>query len=126
MRSYYSLALPTASTVIASLLLITDVSAQNGAAELRTVDPSGILQTLSTSGPAEDHTNPFFLSLGTNGRACSTCHVPAQAWSISPPEVRRRFEASDGTDPLFRSVDGANSPNADVSTLDARLHAYSM
>ncbi len=37
-----------------------------------------------------------------------------------------RFEASAGTDPIFRTVDGSNSPNADVSTLEARRAAYSM
>ncbi|HEY8926398.1 MAG TPA: hypothetical protein VIU64_18580, partial [Polyangia bacterium] len=37
-----------------------------------------------------------------------------------------RFEASQGNDPLFRPVDGAVSPNADVSTLEARRAAYAL
>ncbi len=40
--------------------------------------------------------------------------------------MQERFDATGGTDPLFRTVDGSNSPNADVSTLDARRNAYSM
>ena len=38
-----------------------------------------------------DSDNPFFQELGTNGRKCVTCHQPAQAWSITPAELRDRF-----------------------------------
>lgn len=40
--------------------------------------------------------------------------------------MRARFLLSGGTDPIFRTNDGSNSPNADVSTLDKRRRAYSM
>lgn len=40
--------------------------------------------------------------------------------------MRLRFLLTGGADPIFRLVDGANSPNADVSTVKARLKAYSM
>jgi hypothetical protein len=40
--------------------------------------------------------------------------------------VQDRFDATDGLDPIFRTVDGSNSPNADVSTRKARSRAYSM
>jgi cytochrome c peroxidase len=86
---------------------------------------SGLSATYSTTGTL-DLDNPFFSSLGTNGRSCSTCHAPAAAWSITPTHIRERFDASDGTDPLFRPVDGATSPLADVSTVAARRHAYAM
>lgn len=88
-------------------------------------DSTGVVQTVLATG-ALDRSNPFFLSLGANGRACVTCHQPANAWSITPEHVQARFEASRGKDPLFRTVDGANSPNADVSTVEARRAAYSM
>ena len=91
---------------------------------LRTSDQSGTLGTYSTNG-AIDITNPFFQSLGTNGRTCNSCHVSSTAWTISPPEVQARFKASNGTDPIFRPVDGANCPSADVSTVAARKRAYS-
>ena len=70
-------------------------------------DPSGVLGTVNLSGPT--HTDgPFFQSLGTNGRSCSTCHVAAQAFSFSAAGARERFEQSQGRDPLFAAVDGAN------------------
>ncbi|MDQ6893873.1 MAG: hypothetical protein M3167_14470 [Acidobacteriota bacterium] len=89
------------------------------------VNSTGMARTFSTSGPI-DRNNAFFQSLGTNGRACVTCHQPAAAWSISPAEVRGRFEATQGLDPIFRTNDGSNSPWADVTTLEARRSAYSM
>lgn len=39
---------------------------------------------------------------------------------------KKTFEASDGLDPLFRLVDGANSPLSDVTTTEKRREAYSM
>ena len=35
-----------------------------------------------------------------------------QAFSISPPDIRARFEHTHGRDPLFAAFDGANCPNA--------------
>ncbi|HET7308433.1 MAG TPA: hypothetical protein VFK24_11570 [Gammaproteobacteria bacterium] len=90
-----------------------------------TQDPTGQLATLTPNGPI-DRSNPFFQALGTNGRSCSSCHAAADGWSISAADVRARFNATNGTDPIFRLVDGANSPLADVSTVDARRSAYSM
>jgi hypothetical protein len=114
-------------STLAALVLVADASADEGRrAELQTPDPSGVLGNLSTRGAVIDRANPFFLSLGTNGRACITCHVPDQAWSISPPDVQKRFDETRGQDPIFRTNDGSNSPNADVSTPQARRSAYSM
>jgi hypothetical protein len=88
-------------------------------------DASGVVQTVSTNG-AFDPDNPFFQSLGTNGRACVTCHQAADGWTITPEHVRARFQASAGQDPLFRLNDGATCPSDDVSTLDAKRSAYGM
>ena len=87
-------------------------------------DPSGTLSTYSTAGPI-DVGNAFFQDMGTNGRTCNSCHVSSNAWTISPAEVQARFRATSGTDPIFRPVDGANCPSADVSTVAARKAAYS-
>ncbi len=87
--------------------------------------PSGRFQTFTASGSI-DTGNPFFQSLGTNGRSCGTCHVAGDGWTITPADVQARFEATQGTDPIFRTNDGSNSPNADVSTEEARRSAYSM
>lgn len=88
-------------------------------------DPSGSFSTFSTAG-AIDTSNPFFQSLGTNGRSCATCHVPADGWSIAPAHIQLRFSRTHGTDPLFRPNDGSTSPLADLSTVEARRDAYQM
>lgn len=88
-------------------------------------NPSGVAATFNTAGRI-DRGNPFFQSLGANGRSCATCHQAQEGWTITPKGVRERFDASHGTDPVFRLNDGANSPNADVSSRAAREKAYSM
>lgn len=92
---------------------------------LLTRNATGIAATFSADG-AIDRSNAFFLPLGTNGRSCETCHQMSAGWSITPANVRARFRASAGLDPIFRPNDGANSPLADVSTTAARRSAYSM
>jgi cytochrome c peroxidase len=126
MWSYISLAWIALSGVLAATTLLSDVSAEPASNALRTPDPSGTLASVSTRGTVLDRDNPFFESLGTNSRACVTCHVPSEDWSISAADVRRRFDLTAGRDPLFRTVDGSNSPNADISTPAARRRAYSM
>ena len=87
----------------------------------------GFSRTMNASGgPLQDPSNPFFQSLGTNGRSCSTCHVPEAGMSMTPHVARRLFRESRGTDPLFRTVDGSVSPGADTTTLDARRQAYAL
>ncbi len=86
---------------------------------------AGFSSTFSTNGSI-DLDNEFFQGFGTNGRTCGTCHTPEEGWSISAAKVQERFLATGGSHPIFRPVDGASSPNADVSTLAARLQAYSM
>ena len=70
-------------------------------------DPSGQIRTVSTNGRI-DTSNPFFKSLGTNGRSCVTCHQPSDAWSITPEHLQERFDKTNGRDPVFRLNDGAN------------------
>ena len=89
-------------------------------------DPDGAFATLNLGGPTDTSTNPFFQDMGTNGRRCVTCHEPSDAFSITPPHIRERFAATQGTDPLFRPVDGATCPTADVSTVDARRNSYGL
>ncbi len=89
------------------------------------LNASGWSRTVSLEGHI-DTGNPFFQSIGSNGRSCLTCHQPGEGWTVTPAGVQRRFLFSLGTDPIFRLVDGANSPSADVSSLHARRKAYSM
>src|SRR5262245_17474072 len=71
-----------------------------------------------------DPENAFFKSLGTNDRACFTCHQPQDGWTISASSVGRRFAESNGLDPIFRTNDGAVCPDADVSSVNSRRRAY--
>ena len=85
----------------------------------------GISRTLTTF-PAFDTNNPFFKPLGINGRTCATCHPVGQGMTITPDYAGTVFDATQGLDPLFAPVDGANAPNADMSTLQARQANCSM
>ena len=91
-----------------------------------TPNASGVLRTVVLDPATLDPSNPFFQSLGTNGRSCVSCHVPASGWTLSPAELQKRFKDTDGLDPVFRTNDGSNSPEADVSTLAKRRQAYSL
>jgi cytochrome c peroxidase len=89
-------------------------------------DSSGQIATYQPEGDTQTASNAFFQNLGTNGRTCLTCHQPQNAWTISAAGAQARFLASGGTEPLFRLVDGATCPTADVSTLLARQQAYKL
>ena len=115
------------SMMMAALLAtpITNAEDQQHGPLMVFANPTGLAATFNTAGPL-DRNNPFFQSLGTNGRSCGTCHQASDGWTVIPPHIQARFEATDGTDPIFRLNDGSNSPNADVSTVAARKAAYSM
>jgi len=90
-------------------------------------DPSGFVETYNVSGTSIDLTGPFFQSLGTNGRSCSSCHRPAEAWSVSASEVHLRFLLTQNLDPIFRTNDGSNCDHdIDTSTIEGRREAYSL
>ena len=126
-NSRISLWLWLAAVVTAAVLAVAPSAlAADRHVVLATANHAGTLHTVTFDGRELDAGNPFFQSLGKNGRSCASCHVPATGWSIAPHEVRDRFDKSNGLDPIFRLVDGSNSPRADVSTLEARRAAYSM
>jgi cytochrome c peroxidase len=87
-------------------------------------DSSGTVNTVSQ--PAIKTTNPFFTVLGTNTRTCASCHDVADGWSVTPTHLQQKFQSTQGNDPIFLPVDGANCPSADVSTLAAKTSAYSL
>jgi cytochrome c peroxidase len=74
-------------------------------------DPSGVTETYNSAGPI-DETGPFFQSLGTNGRSCATCHIPANAFGLSAAQAESIYQSTGGHDPLFAPVDGAACPVA--------------
>ena len=89
-------------------------------------DPAGAVATFQPNGATFTANNAFFKDLGSNGRTCFTCHQPQNGWSVSAADVAQQFTASAGTDPIFRLVDGATCPTADVSTLAAKQQAYKL
>jgi cytochrome c peroxidase len=73
----------------------------------------------------------------SNGRFCETCHPADSGWQLTPAFAAFVFggyngvlpsnssaPSNDQLDPLFRTVDGATAPTADVSTPEAREIAY--
>lgn len=118
-------ALPMAFLMLAAVLCLSvGIEAGSRAPNpIYSTDTSGVLATYRTTGGV-DLANPYFKSLGTNGRSCVTCHSAKDAWTVAPPDIQQRFNYSRGTDPIFRPVDGAVCPSADVSTVAARRSAY--
>ena len=74
-------------------------------------DATGALGIVNLSGPIDTLGHPFFTPLGTNGRACVTCHQPGNGMSISTATLQRRWAETSGQDPVFAAVDGANCPD---------------
>src|SRR5689334_20691882 len=95
--------LVAAATVLVMATIHASSTTSARARELTFPNPGGVIGTTGI-GEAE-FDNPFFKELGTNGRTCATCHQPAQAWSITPAELRDRFERTNGLDPIFRTND---------------------
>ncbi|MGH7986897.1 MAG: hypothetical protein ACREQX_11510 [Candidatus Binataceae bacterium] len=91
-----------------------------------TPDGTGRLGTYSPNGATKTSSNSFFEALGTNQRSCFTCHQFKDGWSVTPTDAQARYNASDGTDPIFRLIDGATCPDDDVSTPDAMKQAFSL
>jgi hypothetical protein len=88
-------------------------------------DEDGMMGTYQPNGGTVVPSSPFFRSLGTNGRTCFTCHQPGNGWALSAKSAGERF-ADDPADPLFRLIDGAVCPTAEVSTPDAMRGAYKL
>ncbi|MGZ5141506.1 MAG: cytochrome c peroxidase, partial [Burkholderiales bacterium] len=87
---------------------------------------TGMLGTSQPHGVTITGKNAFFQNIGSNQRTCFTCHQPQSGWTVSAADVQARFNASQGADPIFRLVDGATCPSADVSTAAAKRRAYSL
>jgi hypothetical protein len=75
-------------------------------------DPAGKIGLINATGPIDTKGHPFFEPIGRNGRACVSCHQPANAMSVSVAAIQDRWQATAGKDPLFAAVDGSNCPSA--------------
>ena len=71
----------------------------------------GQLGVLNAGGAVTATGHPFFAPLGSNGRACISCHQPQDAMSLSLDSIRRQWQVTQGQDPIFAAVDGANCPH---------------
>ena len=79
-------------------------------------DDTGTVETFNTGGPTDTATNPFFVSLGTNGRACATCHEPRSAWASA--RLRFRIVSTQAMAPIrFSDWSMARSARATTSAL---------
>ena len=116
-----------AAAALAAMLgsIGSTVAGEPGANRLTFRDPAGLQATITTA-ESFDASNPFFQDLGTNGRSCLTCHRPGEGWSVTPGELRRRFDDTRGLDPIFRSNDGSDCEGADLSSLHKRRNAFSL
>ncbi len=74
-------------------------------------DLYGQLGILNANGAVAMQDHPFFMPLGSNGRACVSCHQPAYAMSVSAAGLRERWRVTQGKDPVFAAIDGSNCPS---------------
>jgi hypothetical protein len=74
-------------------------------------NPLGRLGVVNLEGPIDTRGHPFFEAIGANGRACVTCHQPANAMSVSVEAIRGRWQATGSKDPIFAAIDGSNNPS---------------
>ena len=81
------------------------------AAQTEYATATGRVGVLLASGPVDMKDHPFFTPLGSNGRACITCHQPAYGMSFSADAARALWRSSNGKDPLFAAIDGSNCPD---------------
>ncbi len=72
---------------------------------------SGELMVYNKDGAIATENHPFFADLGVNGRACVTCHQPANAMSLGTERLNERWVQTEGRDPIFAKVDGSNCPS---------------
>ena len=68
--------------------------------ELRYPNAHGHVGVVSTK-PFDTKGHPFFEPMGTNGRACVTCHQPSNSMSLSVDTVQQRWKAAGSKDPLL-------------------------
>ena len=117
----------TAAAAFAALLASIGPTAASAhrANQLTFSDPAGEQATMTTA-ESFDTSNAFFQDLGTNGRSCSTCHRPEDAWTVTPGGLQRRFDATRGLDPVFRNNDGSTCEGADLSSFTRRRHAFTL
>ena len=74
-------------------------------------DSTGDLTVLNMDGPFATRHHPFFEDVGTNGRACITCHQPSSAMGLAVERIRQQYDDTRGHDSVFAAIDGSNCPS---------------
>jgi hypothetical protein len=74
-------------------------------------NPTGAVGLYNQGGAFKTAGHPFFEPLGRNGRACVSCHQPADGMALSLRSIQERWKATAGKDPIFAAIDGSNCPN---------------
>ena len=80
---------------------------------------TGQLRIQNQSGDVQTTDHPFFNALGSNGRACVTCHQPANSMSIGTALLQLRWGETQAADPVFAAIDGSNCPNLPQSQMSS-------
>jgi cytochrome c peroxidase len=93
-------------------------------ADFPDINASGLSATFSAQGSV-NIAGEYFRPQGANGRSCATCHIPHDAWSITPDTIRLLFVQTGGMHPIFSPLD-ADNPDRDLSSVQARQAGYSM
>lgn len=70
----------------------------------------GSLRILRDGEPIDTTDHAFFRPTEGNGRACVSCHQPSDAMGLSVASIRKQWDATEGTDPIFAAYDGSNCP----------------
>ena len=109
--SVTSHAAPEQSSAFESADWIHPGEARRLVAEATFANPDGRVGLIFAAGAVNTAGHPFFAPLGENGRACVTCHQPANAMSVSAESIRERWQRTAGTDPIFQAIDGSNNPS---------------
>ncbi len=73
-------------------------------------DRGGDLLVYNAEGELNTRGHAFFNPMGSNGRACVTCHQLSNAMSVTPERLADRWAETSGTDPVFAAVDGSDCP----------------
>ncbi len=74
-------------------------------------DSTGDITIVNMEGPIATADHPFFQNVGTNYRACITCHQPSSAMGLSTDRIRQQYVDTRGKDPVFAAIDGSNCPS---------------
>jgi len=83
------------------------------------VNASGRIGIVNAAGPVDTTGHPFFEPRGSNGRACVSCHQPADGMSLAVSSIVQRWADTAGSDPIFAAIDGANCPDLPAGDPDS-------